>query len=175
METKTCNESRVVKTSRIFPSDVNDHNTLFGGKLMSDIDMTASISATRHCRKAVVTASTDSVDFLAPISPEDSVCLESYVSWTGNSSMEVFVKVTAENLMTGERKIAATAFLTFVAMDESGKPTRVPKVIPETAEEKKLNETAVFRADKRKENRKHEPSSTNAHVISVIRIHRCAD
>ncbi|PQD95237.1 acyl-CoA thioesterase [Pradoshia eiseniae] len=154
METKTCNESRVVKTSRIFPSDVNDHNTLFGGKLMSDIDMTASISATRHCRKAVVTASTDSVDFLAPISPEDSVCLESYVSWTGNSSMEVFVKVTAENLMTGERKIAATAFLTFVAMDESGKPTRVPKVIPETAEEKKLNETAVFRADKRKENRK---------------------
>ncbi len=121
---------------------------------MSDIDMTASISATRHCRKAVVTASTDSVDFLAPISPEDSVCLESYVSWTGNSSMEVFVKVTAENLMTGERKIAATAFLTFVAMDESGKPTRVPKVIPETAEEKKLNETAVFRADKRKENRK---------------------
>lgn len=121
---------------------------------MSDIDMTASISATRHCRKAVVTASTDSVDFLAPISPEDSVCLESYVSWTGNSSMEVFVKVTAENLMTGERKIAATAFLTFVAMDESGKPTRVPKVIPETAEEKKLNETAVFRAEKRKENRK---------------------
>ena len=154
METKTCNESRVVKTSRIFPSDVNDHNTLFGGKLMSDIDMTASISATRHCRKAVVTASTDSVDFLAPISPEDSVCLESYVSWTGNSSMEVFVKVTAENLMTGERKIAATAFLTFVAMDKSGKPTRVPKVIPETAEEKKLNETAGFRADKRKANRK---------------------
>ncbi len=154
METKTCNESRVVKTNRIFPSDVNDHNTLFGGKLMSDIDMTASISATRHSRKAVVTASTDSVDFLAPISPEDSVCLESYVSWTGNSSMEVFVKVTAENLMTGDRRIAATAFLTFVAMDESGKPSRVPKVIPETEEEKKLNETAGFRADKRKEHRK---------------------
>jgi len=73
VETKTCNESRVVKTNRIFPSDVNDHNTLFGGKLMSDIDMTASISATRHCRKAVVTASTDSVDLLAPISPKDSV------------------------------------------------------------------------------------------------------
>lgn len=154
METKTCNESRVVKTNRIFPSDVNDHNTLFGGKLMSDIDMTASISATRHCRKAVVTASTDSVDFLAPISPKDSVCLESYVSWTGNSSMEVFVKVTAENLMTGERKIAATAFLTFVAMDEFGKPARVPKVLPETEEEKKLNETAAFRAEKRKEHRK---------------------
>lgn len=154
METKTCNESRVVKTNRIFPSDVNDHNTLFGGKLMSDIDMTASISATRHCRKAVVTASTDSVDFLAPISPKDSVCLESYVSWTGNSSMEVFVKVTAENLMTGERKIAATAFLTFVAMDEFGKPARVPKVLPETEEEKKLNETASFRAEKRKEHRK---------------------
>lgn len=153
MEARTCNESRVVKTNRVFPNDVNDHNTLFGGKLMSDIDMTASISATRHCRKEVVTASTDSVDFLYPIRPDDSVCLESYVSSTGKSSMEVFVKVTAEDLLGGERKIAATAFLTFVALDENGKPTEVPKVIPETEEEKKLYETAQQRAEKRRKHR----------------------
>lgn len=150
MESKTCNESRVVRTSRIFPNDVNNHNTLFGGKLMSDIDMIASISATRHCRRECVTASTDSVDFLSPITPKDSVCLESFITWTGTSSMEVFVKVIAEKLLTGERKIAATAFLTFVALDENGKPAKVPKIVPETEEEKKLYETGKERAEKRK-------------------------
>lgn len=154
VEAKTCSESRVVKTNRIFPSDVNDHNTLFGGRLMSDIDMTASISATRHCRKSVVTASTDSVDFLAPVRPDDSVCLESYVTWTGTSSMEVFVKVTAENLLSADRRIAATAFLTFVALDEAGRPAEVPRVIPESVEEQKLNDTADLRAKHRKEHRR---------------------
>ncbi len=150
MDAKTCNESRVIRTSRIFPNDVNNHNTLFGGKLMSDADMIASISASRHCRKECVTASTDSVDFLSPISPQDSVCFESFVTWTGTTSIEVFVKIIAENLITGNRKIAATAFLTFVALDENGKPAKVPKIIPETKEEKKLYETGQERAEKRK-------------------------
>ncbi|MDQ0975230.1 acyl-CoA hydrolase [Neobacillus niacini] len=155
MDAKTCNESRVVRTGRIFPNDVNNHNTLFGGKLMSDMDMIASISAVRHARKEVVTASTDSVDFLSPITQQDSICIESFVTYTGTSSMEVFVKVIAENLITGNRKIAATAFLTFVALDESGKPTKVPGIVPETQEEKKLFETGKDRAEKRKEHRKN--------------------
>jgi len=154
MEARTCNESRVVRTSRIFPNDVNNHNTLFGGKLMSDADMVASITATRHSRKECVTASTDSVDFLSPISQQDSVCFESFVTWTGTSSLEVFVKIIAENLITGDRKIAATAFLTFVALDENGKPTPVPSILPETEEEKKLFETGNERAEKRKAHRK---------------------
>ncbi|WP_332696140.1 acyl-CoA thioesterase [Halalkalibacter lacteus] len=153
MESKYANESRVVRTSRVFPNDINNHNTLFGGKLMSDVDMIASISATRHSRRGCVTASTDSVDFLNPITPDDSVSFISFVSWTGTSSMEVFVKIIAENLLTGERKIAATAFLTFVALDEKGKPTKVPKVIPQTKEEMKLHETGEDRAAKRKEHR----------------------
>jgi acyl-CoA hydrolase len=127
---------------------------MFGGKLMSDVDMLASISATRHSRRECVTASTDSVDFLSPITQQDSVCFESFVTWTGTSSIEVFVKIIAENLITGDRKIAATAFLTFVALDENGKPTKVPKIIPETMEEKKLFETGKERAEKRKEHRK---------------------
>lgn len=153
MEAKKCKESRCVKISRVFPSDFNDHDTLFGGKLMAYIDDIASISASRHARTEVVTASTDSVDFLTPIGKSDSVCLSSYVTWTGRSSMEVFVKVVAENLKTGERRIAATAFLTFVALDDEGKPTPVPKVIPETDEEKKLYETAPVRAELRKRHR----------------------
>jgi acyl-CoA hydrolase len=150
VDAKPCKESRCVKISRVFPTDLNDHNTLFGGKLMAYIDDIASISAARHARAEVVTASTDSVDFLHPIRQSDSVCLASYVTWTGTSSMEVFVKVVAENLKTGERKIAATAFLTFVALDENGKPCPVPKVIPETEEEKLLYETAPKRAELRK-------------------------
>lgn len=150
MEARTCNETRVVRSSRIFPNDVNNHNTLFGGKLMSDADMIASISATRHSRAECVTASTDSVDFLSPITPEDSVCFESFVTYTGTSSIEVFVKIIAENLKNGNRKIAATAFLTFVALGDDGKPTKVPGIIPETEEEKKLHETGKERANKRK-------------------------
>jgi acyl-CoA hydrolase len=161
MQARTCNESRVIRTSRIFPNDVNNHNTMFGGKLMSDVDMIASISAVRHSRKECVTASTDSVDFLSPITPKDSVCFESFVTWTGTTSIEVFVKIIAENLLSGDRKIAATAFLTFVALDENGKPTAVPGIIPETEEEKKLFETGKERAEKRKEHRKSSKELAN--------------
>lgn len=161
-ETKFCKESKVVKTSRVFPLDTNNHNTLFGGKLMSYIDDIASISAARHCRRETVTASMDSVDFLKPIGQQDSVCLESYVTWVGTSSMEVFVKVIKEHLMTGERELAATSFLTFVALDSSGKPVPVPRVVPETEEEIMLHNTAVQRANERKNRKKHSQALANA-------------
>jgi acyl-CoA hydrolase len=153
MEKRYVKDSRCIKTSRVFPTDVNNHNTLFGGKLMAYIDDIASISAAKHCRRSVVTASTDSVDFLYPIKPTDSVSLESYVTWTGRSSMEVFVKVITEDLLSGERKIAATSFLTFVALDENKRPIPVPSVIPQSQEENKLHETAPQRAEARKTRR----------------------
>ncbi|WP_026672012.1 acyl-CoA thioesterase [Alkalihalobacterium bogoriense] len=154
MNAKYTKQSRVVKTHLVLPNDTNNHASLFGGILMRNMDEVASISARRHCRTEVVTASTDSVDFLHPILQTDSVCLEAFVSWTGTTSMEVFVKVIAEDLNTEERKIAATAFLTFVAMDKKGKPVQVPGIIPETEEEKKLFETGAERATVRKERRK---------------------
>jgi acyl-CoA hydrolase len=151
---KYCKESRVVKTSRVFPLDTNNHNTLFGGKLMSYIDDIASISASMHSRCDTVTASTDSVDFLSPIGQENSVSLVSYVSWTGKSSMEIFVKVIKENLFTGERQLAATSFLTFVALNSEGIPQIVPRVIPQTEEEIMLFNTAKQRSEERKSRRK---------------------
>lgn len=163
MEKRYARASRCFKTSRVFPTDVNNHNTLFGGKLMAYIDDIASIAAAKHCRKSVVTASMDSVDFLYPIRPSDSVCLESFVTWTGRSSMEVFVKVITENLISGERKISATSFLTFVALDENGKPVAVPSVVPETEEENKLHETALQRAEMRRIRR--EESKKFAHYL----------
>ncbi|PZE20868.1 acyl-CoA thioesterase [Paenibacillus xerothermodurans] len=153
MEQKRVSETRCVRVSRVFPADVNNHNTMFGGKLMSQIDDIASISASKLCRVTAVTASTDSVDFLLPIRPTDSVSLESFVTWTGRTSMEVFVKVIKEDLRTGERNIAATSFLTFVGLDENNNPVEVPKIIPETEEERKLYETAGRRAEMRKARR----------------------
>ncbi|MBM7567136.1 acyl-CoA thioesterase [Paenibacillus sacheonensis] len=153
MESKFIRETRCFKVLRVFPTDVNNHNTLFGGKLMSYIDDIASISVAKLCRGTAVTASTDSVDFLSPIRPSDSVSLESFITHTGTSSMEVFVKVIREDMKSGDRKIAATAFLTFVALDEDNHPIPVPQVVPESEEEKKLFETAEYRTQFRKHRR----------------------
>ncbi|MBC1935465.1 acyl-CoA thioesterase [Listeria grandensis] len=147
---KFCKDSLVIKTSRVFPSDTNNHNTLFGGRLMTYIDDTASISASRHCRTGIVTASTDSVDFLQPIKNDHSVCLESYVASTGRSSMEIFVKVIAENLKTGDRYLAATSFLTFVAIDDNGKTVEVPTVVAQSDEERMISCDAKERSLARK-------------------------
>ncbi|MGX7418686.1 acyl-CoA thioesterase [Carnobacterium gallinarum] len=134
---KTCRESRVVQTHRVFPYDLNQHKTLFGGKLMSLIDDTASISATRHSRGVCVTASTDSLDFLHPIHEDHSVCVETYVTGVGKSSIEVFAKVIGEVLLTGERYLAATSFMTFVALPTEESPTIiVPLIEPQTIEER---------------------------------------
>ncbi|MGG3469544.1 acyl-CoA thioesterase [Neobacillus pocheonensis] len=150
MEKLACSVSRTIQTDLVLPNDTNSHHTLFGGALMSRIDRVAGIAAMKHCRKALVTASTDSVDFLHPITLKDAVTLEAFVTWTGKSSMEVFVNVTAENALTGESRTAATSFLTFVALDEEGNPTAVPPVFPETEEEKYLFETGEERAHNRK-------------------------
>ena len=114
-QTITCNETRVVQTHRILPPDLNDHQTLFGGKLMAYIDDTASISVSRFARtNDIVTASMDELHFIHPIKPGHSVCVETYVTGVGRTSVEVFAKVLGEELVTGERYIAATSFITFV-------------------------------------------------------------
>ena len=105
---------------------------------MSWIDNTASISAARHSRGITVTASIDSLDFLHPLPSNHSVCIESYVSGVGKSSMEVFCKIMGEDLMTGERYLAATSFSTFVSMKSELNPTVVVPLIEPTTKEEKL-------------------------------------
>ncbi|MBB2479957.1 acyl-CoA thioesterase [Bacillus sp. APMAM] len=153
-QTMAMRETLTVQSRQVFPPDTNHHGTLFGGKLMAYIDETAAIAATKLARGPVVTASTDSVDFIKPIRVGDVVDIEAMVSWTGRSSMEIFIKITSEDLLTRTKSIAALSFLTFVALDENGKPTRIPVVIPETDEEKWLNETAIKRAEHRKVRKK---------------------
>lgn len=154
MEKKPCSNSRTVKTAQILPPDANAYGTLFGGKLMAHIDDVAAISAVRHARKSVVTASTDSVDFLHPVKVGDSICVEGFVTSVHNTSMEVFVKVVKEGLLTAEKTVCATAFLTFVALGENGKPDVVPRIYPETEMEKMLYEGAELRRERRNERRK---------------------
>ncbi|HEU4962603.1 MAG TPA: acyl-CoA thioesterase [Bacilli bacterium] len=150
---KYMRESRAVKASIVLPPDTNHHGNIFGGKVMAYIDDIAAISAMRHCRHQVVTASTDSVDFLEPIKEGDAICLESFVTWTHKTSMEVFVRVVAEELTTGKRRVTATSFLTFVAVDETGRPILVPEVVPQTEEEKRFHTTATERAARRRQRR----------------------
>lgn len=146
---KKCRESRVVQTHRVFPADLNSFGALYGGKLMYLIDDSTSISATRHSRRPNMTASTDKLDFLHPIHENHSVCVESYVTGTGKKSMEIFAKVTGEDLVTGERYLAATCFMTFVVVDCEDHFQGVPSVIPETNEEKMIHQGYPARRDAR--------------------------
>lgn len=149
MKVKTCSDSLAIKTTHVHPPDTNNHGTLFGGKLLAHIDDLAAIAAVKHCRTPVVTASIDSVDFLIPVRSGDAILIEAFVTWTRNTSMEVFVRVITENLITEEKEVCNTAFLTFVAVDKNGRPIPVPSIIPETDYEKTLHESAPDRAEQR--------------------------
>lgn len=139
METKYCNESKVIQTHRVFPFDLNPFGYLFGGKLMTYIDDAASISVSRHCRRGAVTASVDQLTFIHPLHANHSCCVESFISGVHHRSMEVFVKVIGEDLVTGERYLAASCFVTYVAivsfMNEEP-DFQVPFVIAQSDEEK---------------------------------------
>lgn len=154
MKKKPCSHSFTVKTAQIFPPEANAYGTLFGGKLMAYIDEVASIAAVRHAKKMAITASTDSVDFLAPVKVGDFIGVEAMVTYTNNTSMEVFVKVVKEDVATDRKEVCATAFLTFVAIDENGKPTPVPQVYPQTEDEKLLYHGAKKRKEHRENRRK---------------------
>lgn len=153
-EAKSCSNSYTVKTAQILPPDANQYGTLFGGRLMAHVDDVAAIAAVRHCRKTVVTASTDSVDFLHPVKVGDTICVEGFVTSAHRTSMEVFVKVIQEDLSSAKKTVCATAFLTFVAIDENGRPTEVPSIYPETETEKMLFNGAELRKERRDERKK---------------------
>lgn len=148
---KTPSESAVETRYVVMPDMANSYGTVFGGEIMSWIDMTAGMVAQRHCEKVVVTASIDTISFKAPVYIGDHVILRAKVNYVGNTSMEVGVNVIRENPFTGEKVNATTAFLTFVCLDENGRPTTAPKLRPETTEEKRRYENAKVRVEARKE------------------------
>ena len=144
-------DSRTIQTHLVLPPDTNHHETIFGGKVLSYIDEIAAITAMKHCKSGVVTASIDSVDFLSSARVGDVLELEAVVSSTGRTSMEIYVRVQSMNLITGETKLTTESFLTFVAIDEAGKPIPVPGISPETESETRLFESGPARREHRKQ------------------------
>jgi acyl-CoA hydrolase len=134
---KSANDSKVEIIARMFPSDANPAGNVFGGEILKHIDIVAGIVAHRHCRKNAVTASIDRVDFLKPVFVGNALILNAHLTCVRKSSMEIEVKVEAEDLIKGTRTLTGTAFVTSVALDENGRPTSVPPMLLKTVEEKK--------------------------------------
>jgi len=119
------------------PTDANTLGNVLGGKVMHLVDLAAALAAVRHARCPVVTASVDQMSFLHPVHIGQLIILQSSVNRVFRTSMEVGVRVQVENLLTGQRKHTSSAYLTFVAIDNSGRRVPIPPVIPETDDEKR--------------------------------------
>ena len=151
MKKKTVKNTHVIMHELILPNDTNLLGNVLGGRVMHLMDMCAAMSAYKHARTAVVTASVDRLDFLAPAKMGEIMILKSSVNYTGKSSMEVGVRIESENPKTGDIYHTSSAYLTFVSLNENGKPKRVNNISPEDDNEiRRFNEGKV-RHEERKE------------------------
>jgi uncharacterized protein (TIGR00369 family) len=123
-------------TELMMPQDVNNLGNVFGGTILSMVDRAAAVAAMRHAGSVCVTVSIDRVDFREPIYAGELVTCKARVNFVGRTSMEVGVRVEAENLLTGNRRHTNTCFLTFVSIDERGRPTPVRPLTVDTAEDR---------------------------------------
>lgn len=142
---KFARESAVIMTEMVLPNDTNTLNNLMGGKLMHWMDVVAAIAAQKHSNSIVVTASADNISFQEPIALGNVVTLKAQVTRAFNSSMEVFIEVTAEDIPASKKVMTHRAFFTFVAVNENNKPSRIPELVPETPEEIENFEGALRR------------------------------
>lgn len=166
---KSPSESLVHMTEMILPQHTNPLGTAFGGVIMSWVDIAASICASRHAGKPVVTASVDTLSFLAPVKLGWFVSLQASINHSWNTSMEIGVKVMAENTFAQEKFHTASAYLTMVCLDSTGRPAPVPPLFPETADEIRRFEEAQIRREirlkhKRSIQEKREARKNNSHT-----------
>ncbi len=149
METKPVNDSITFMSQVMLPNDANTMGNVHGGVIMKLIDNAGGVAAKRHARTNVVTASIDRLDFHRPCYVGDLLTLKAGVNLAGRTSMEVGVRAEAENTLTGEIRHIASAYLTFVALDKSGKPTPIPPIMPQTDEQKRRTSEAEKRRQTR--------------------------
>ena len=142
---RTAEASKTIMTDLVLPSETNPLNNLFGGELLARMDRAASIAARRHSRRITVTASVNHVAFNRSIPLGSVVTVEAKVSRAFKTSMEVFLDVWIEDRESGLKTKANEAIYTFVAVDETGRPTEVPEIIPETDLEKERFAAALRR------------------------------
>ncbi len=149
MEGKPVRESASEYAELALPTDANGLGNVLGGKVMHLVDLAGAMAAMRHARRPIVTAAVDSLRFLHPVHINDLIILRSSVNRVFHTSMEVGVKVETENLMTGARLHTCSAYLTFVALDETGKPAPIAPVLPESEVEQRRYREAGERRDYR--------------------------
>jgi acyl-CoA hydrolase len=150
---KPISASRITISQLMHPEHANLLGNVHGGWIMKLVDEAGALSCMRHAQKKVVTVSIDSMTFRQPIKLGDLVILNSEVTYTGHTSMEVTVEVVAENPITGERTHTNTAYLVYVALDDEGRPASVPPVKAETEEDKRKIEQALQRQERRLKNK----------------------
>ena len=150
-EAKTPGASRVVMTESVLPGDGNPLGTAFGGRIAQWIDVAGAIACQRHCRRRVVTASMDDLHFLKPIRVGMIVEMRAQVNATFRTSMEAGVRIESENPLTGHRAHVCSAYLTFVAQDQDGKPVEVPPLVLENDEDRRREQDAKRRREVRLE------------------------
>ncbi len=145
MNAKSPEESRTIMTDLVLPSETNPLNNLFGGELLARMDRAASIAARRHSRRIVVTASVNHVAFNKAVPLGSVVTVEAAVSRAFKTSMEIYIDVWVEDRESGTRSKANEAIYTFVAVDETGTPVKIPALEPETDLEKERFAAALRR------------------------------
>jgi acyl-CoA hydrolase len=153
---KRVSESQHETSELMMPEHANNLGHVFGGVILSMMDKCAAIAALRHSRSSVVTASIDRVDFREPIHLGDLVIMKASVNFTGRTSIEVGVRVEAEDLLSGRRRHTNSCYLTFVAVDRNGRPIEVPELVPVTEDELRRNAAAKERRRRRLEEREAE-------------------
>jgi len=149
-------ESETVFTELMMPHHANILGNVFGGHILALVDRVAAVAAIRHSHKPCVTVSVDKVDFREPIHVGELVTALARVNFAGRTSMEVGVKVIAENVLTGDKRHTNSCYVTYVALDENGKPTEVPCIVPETPDEKRRYDRAAKRRAKRVMERRYD-------------------
>ena len=156
MKGKTVKESHVIMSQIMTPQDVNPSGNVHGGVIMKLIDTAAGVVAQRHARGNAVTASIDRLDFHHPVYVGDLVTLKASLNFVGKSSMEIGVRAESENIITGAVRHTASAYLTYVSLDEVGRPKPAPPLILESEEEIRRNREAQARRETRLREKKTE-------------------
>ncbi|HAB53192.1 MAG: acyl-CoA thioesterase [Ignavibacteria bacterium RIFOXYB2_FULL_35_12] len=153
LKAKKVSESIITMTELVLPNHTNQLVNLLGGQLMQWIDICAALCGAKHNQNVCVTASVDRIDFHHPIKLGDAVTLVASINRVFRTSMEIGVKVYAESFKEGKRIHSNTAYLTFVAVDNDGKPTLGVEAIPESVDEKRRYEEALIRRENRLKDR----------------------
>ena len=149
-------ESETVMSELMMPNHANIMGNVFGGVILSLVDRIAAVCAIRHAKRQCVTVSVDKVDFKEPIHVGELITAFGRVNFAGKTSMEVGVRVVAENVMTGEQRHTNSCYVTYVALDDKGEPAPVPPILPETPDERRRYDRAAQRRVSRVMDRRYD-------------------